>query len=98
MNANSKRAFEKLKEIGAPVLGPEMGWSGHFSISAEKYGRDDGFYKGHIDEDPDGNDWADYYNYGFGEFGVSPHITAVLDKYGLYCEWVNPAILSVFDA
>jgi hypothetical protein len=98
MNANAKKAYEALRAIGAPVLGPEMGWGGYFAISGEAAGADDIFYKGSKEFDPDGTDWAEYYRPDFGLFGVSTHITNLLDEHGLYCEWVNAAVLSVHDA
>jgi hypothetical protein len=98
MNRNARNAWNALKKIGCPVLDPSLGWGGFFALSAEHYGKDDGFYEGHKDYDPDGNDWADYYNSGFGEFGVSTHITEVLGKHGLYCEWINAGVLAVYDS
>ncbi|MCP4127359.1 MAG: hypothetical protein GY753_09885 [Gammaproteobacteria bacterium] len=96
MNANAKKAFNELRKIGAPAL--DSDWGGHFPISAEPYGHDDGFYKGAKDCDPNGMDWANYYNQGYGLFGVSPYITEILDKYGLFAEWVNPGVLAVYDS
>ena len=94
MNANAKRAYEALKKIGAPVLSPDLGWGGHFAISGEYYGRDDGFYEGSKDFDPDGNLWFDYYENYWG----SDHINDILKKHGLFAEWINAGVLGVYDS
>ncbi len=96
MKRNARLAYNALKKIGAPVL--DADWGGHFAISAELYGRDDGFYEGHKDLAPGGY-WADYYGEFTGGYPyVAPEIEKILDKYGLYCEWNNPGVLSVYDA
>jgi hypothetical protein len=84
LNARAKKAFEILKNIGAPVHHLGKGWDGHalFSVSAEE----------NYDEL-----WADYYQHEFGEFGVNMKIVDVLDKHGLYAEWCNPGILDVYE-
>ena len=103
MKQNARKAYNALKRIGAPVLDPDKGWGGHFAISAELYGRDNGYYDGHIDQAPDGMPWADYYeivnydnNFGY-TFGVHPAIIKILEDNGLYCEWYNAAVMSVYD-
>jgi len=85
MKRNIRKAFTELKKIGAPVY--EGGWNGGdtFRISGEENCNEI---------------WADYYN-EFGsseyEFGVSPKITSVLTKNGLYCEWCNAGVLDVYE-
>ena len=86
MKRNFRNAYKTLKSLGAPVY--EGGWDGEdtFRISGE-----DNY-----------NDvcWADYYEEftpSTWEFGVNPIITRVLDKYKLYCEWVNPGVLNVYE-
>ena len=94
MKRNARTAYNALKKIGAPV---REGWGGneHFSISAES-----NFCKEYNNEY-----WAEYYvmtDGGFQEimdgFGVNKKITAILEKHGLYAEWYNPGVLSVYDA
>lgn len=87
MKANFKKAFNELQRMGAPVY--EGGWNGEdtFRISGEdNYDADKNFYL-----------WADYYAMDYGDFGVNPEITKVLDKFGLFAEWVNPGVLSVYN-
>jgi hypothetical protein len=102
MNRNARNAWNALKKIGAPVLDPSLGWGGHFAISGEKYGHDNGFYEGHIDHASDGMDWAEYYSEDYTEawsvFGVHNEINAILDKHGLFAEWYNAGVLGVYDA
>ena len=93
MNANAKKAYEALIKIGAPVLSPDKGWGGYFAISGEAAGADNIFFDGSKEFDPDGNEWADYWGPG-----VSPRITEILAEHGLFCEWINAAILCVHDA
>ena len=98
MKQNARKAFNALKKIGAPVLGPEKGWGGHFAISAERYGRDDGFYEGHKDEAPDGLPWADYYGEFQGGYPVvNQAIMDILHDNDLYVEWINAGVLGVYD-
>lgn len=102
MKRNARNAFNALKKIGAPVLGPELGWGGHFAISGELAGRDNWFYEGSKDEAPNGFYWAEYWSpsaAGPGEeFGVNKAILDILNKYDLYAEWNNPGVLNVYDA
>jgi hypothetical protein len=94
MNRNARNAYNALKKIGAPVLSPDLGWGGHFAISGELYGADDGFYEGAKNLDPDGNYWYDYYESYWG----SPYINDILEKHGLFAEWINAGVLGVYDA
>ena len=102
MNRNARNAWNALKKIGAPVLGPELGWGGHFAISGEGAGRDDWFYEGSKDYASDGMDWAEYYTEDYREewsvFGVHKEIIEVLDKHGLFAEWYNAGVLGVYDS
>lgn len=77
------KAFNELKRIGAPVFtNKDNDRLGNFSISAEENYPEP---------------WAEYYNQGWGLFGVSPRITAVLDKHGLFAEWEDPGKLNVYQ-
>lgn len=78
-------AYRALKVLGVPVFTNEdHDKLGNFSINAE---------------DPAGLKWADYYVPGHNwEFGVNPALTAVLDQFGLMCEWQNPGCLGVYEA
>jgi hypothetical protein len=83
MQRNYKKAFTALKNLGAPVIeGDDYGDDRFFRISAE--------YN-------DSTQWADYYDQGFGLFGVNQIVVDILDKNGLYAEWINPGILGVHE-
>lgn len=78
------KAYNQLKKMGVPVyVRDDM--NGRFQISAE---------------DPESYKWADYYE---GDrrpdwiFGVNPQIDQVLRKFGLFCEWINPGELGVYQ-
>ena len=88
MKNNYRKAFTALKKIGAPVI--EGGYNGEntFRIS----GADN------VDEV-----WADYYEEFTSSsdnflFGVNNRINDILDKHGLYAEWINPGVLSVQES
>jgi len=91
MNKNYKKAYEELKAAGVPVfINPDNSES--FCVDGENYGKDGTLY-------------ADFYSVGFNakemglndHDGVHPKVTAILDKYNLYCEWKNAGSLSVWD-
>ena len=86
MKRNARAAFNALKKIGAPVIDTGGDWGGeYFAVSGEEnYGET----------------WADYYR-EFGDtddFGVSLKVNKILDKYGLFAEWINPGVIGVYDA
>lgn len=93
MNKNAKKAYDELKKIGCPVRSP---WGGneHFSISAES----------NFDPAYGDKHWADYYAMTDGGpsyldcFGINKEIANILEANGLYAEWYNPGVLSVYDA
>jgi len=84
MKRNYRNAYNELLKMQCPVI--EGGDRGEdtFRISAEQNC-----------EDSACTVWADYYNMASGLFGVHKNITTVLDKHGLYAEWINPGVLSV---
>jgi hypothetical protein len=79
------KAFNALKKMGVPVyIRDDM--DGRFQISAE---------------DPDSYKWADYYEGHRNQnwiFGVNPKIDELLKTCGLFCEWINPGELGVYEA
>lgn len=90
MNTKAAKAIKELKAIGAPVYHEGQGYSGNalFAISAEEN---------------DSTIWADYYAMADGDelglgldFGVNKRITKILEKHGLWAEWVNPGVLDVY--
>ena len=38
MKPHAKAAYEELKNMGVPVLDPDLEWGGHFAISGEDEG------------------------------------------------------------
>jgi|TARA_R100001594_G_scaffold19347_2_gene37747 hypothetical protein len=86
MKANARKAFKELKNKGVHVLDPDRGWGGHFAISGELYG--DG------SEGDQPNKKLDYYEDFWGANTIIPDI---LDKHGLYFEWVNGGVAAVYD-
>jgi hypothetical protein len=84
-----EKAFNELKEMGAPVYHLGKGWSGEalFTISGEE----------NYDEI-----WADYYNEyqlsSLDDFGVNEKVLKVLKKYKLFAEWYNAGVLEVYNA
>ena len=82
MKRNYRKAYTALKKMGVPVI--EGGWNGDdkFSISAEMNEHDT---------------WADYYAMDYGVFGVKQSICDVLDKHGLFAEWINPGVVGVCE-
>jgi len=89
MKRNYRQAYNELKKIGAPVF--EGGDSGGdtFRISAEN--------------NSEKNIWADYHaipcfeNGALDDFGVNHKINVILEKNGLFAEWINPAVLAVCE-
>jgi hypothetical protein len=84
MKQNFRKAFNALEKIGAPVFENEDGM----------------FISG---EDNCDEIWADYYDcmhwaHDGWLFGVNGKINKILDKYGLFAEWVNPGLLGVYEA
>lgn len=84
MKANYRKAYNKLKAIGAPVI--KGGWDGEdtFRLSGES--------------NTDERTWADYWNqYSIGHFGVDLEVTKILKENDLYAEWVNPGVVGVYE-
>lgn len=76
-------AFNALKVMGVPVyVHPDDG-APRFSIDAE---------------DADAAEWVSYYH-GSPDwiFGTHPAVQSLLNRFGLFAEWVNPGRLSVYD-
>ena len=84
MKRNHRKAFTALKKIGCPLY--EGGYNDDknesFRISAE-----------HNETEQ----WAEYYDFGYGEFGVKQEVCDILRSHGLYPEWINPGVLAVCD-
>jgi hypothetical protein len=84
MKSHAKKAYDKLDALKVSLLPAESGE--HFKIWAEDY--------------REGCDMIiDYYceNDAIAEFGVDNRIVAILGQHGLFCEWINPGALAVYD-
>jgi len=84
MKRQYRHAYNALKKLGVPVYERED-LNGRFNISAEH---------------PNSYEWCDYYDGIYRndwDFGVNPVITKVLDKYGLFAEWINAGELGVYE-
>lgn len=83
MKRNLRNAYNAMKKIGAPVY--DHGEDDTFVISAEENYEDL---------------WADYYE-GYRIFNnqhmVNDKLAAILDKYGLWCEWYDCGSLRVYQ-
>ena len=76
------KAFNELKKMGVPVYERDD-MDGRFQISAE---------------DPESYKWVNYYESPASWiFGVNPKVDAVLRKFGLFAEWINPGELGVYQ-
>jgi len=77
------KAYIALKKMGVPVY-TRHDMDGRFQISAEE---------------PESYKWADYYEtyHPDWNFGVNPKIDEILNKHGLFAEWINPGELGVYE-
>ena len=79
-----RNAFARLKTMGVPVY-QHPDDNGNFSIDAEA---------------PDAEKWVDYYGNPVREdlvFGVHLDLERELQARSLFCEWVNPGRLAVYE-
>lgn len=82
MKAPYKKAFQALQALHVPMYLRDDTKAG-FVISAE---------------DPTSYQWADYYSRRDDwNFGVNPRLDAELRRFGLFCEWMNPGELHVYQ-
>jgi len=84
MKNNYRKAFNELKKLGVFVyIHPDD--EERFDISAEE---------------PNSDEWVNYYSDirpSNWDFGINPIIDEILTKHNLYCEWVNPAHVRIYD-
>jgi hypothetical protein len=79
-----RNAFNALTKQGLGSMLYQRSDMENFAISAEE---------------PISYKFCDYYAYmrEDWEFGVSPTITEILNKYGLHAEWINAGELGVYE-
>ena len=85
MKRNYRTAYDQLKKIGAPVILGGYNDEDTFRISGESN------YPITL---------ADCYGGGqpdLDDFGVNNKINAILEKQGLYAEWINGGVLGVAE-
>lgn len=84
MKSNFKSAYAELAALGVPVFQrPDHIGRGIFGISAEE---------------TTSQDWLDYYCAPPSwDFGVSPVLSEVLSKHGLFAEWETPGSVNVYS-
>lgn len=87
--ANAVACWNELLEAGCPVLSPDLGWGGLFSISGEA-SQEEWLVNADLSIDLGFEKNAGY------DLGVSPKLQKILDKHGLYGEWYNCAVLNVY--
>jgi len=92
LTGNFKKAFDELKAIGAPVVNPEGTGYDQYTHDSCQFIMD-----GEAGEEMFLNyfpaSYATWYN---GTYSDEVH--AILEKYGLYGEWANPAVLTICEA
>ena len=89
ITGNFLKAFNELKALGAPVIDPEG--SGYDQYTHENC-------QFIMDGEQNAIEFLDYYpaSYSKWDHGTySNEVSAILDKYGLYGEWANPAVLCI---
>lgn len=88
MQANARKVFKKLEKIGLTVM--EQNWSrnAHFEIAVE----DDSAFQAQLNNKK--IYWADYYELYWG----TDELNLLLAENELFFEWINPAVIGVYDA
>jgi hypothetical protein len=94
MKRNAKNAYNVLKKAGLHLMHDNFTQGSHFEVSME----DTTHLNSWLDNNGKGKlYWADYW----GEIIESDGTVALnnlLDRNGLYFEWVNTAVIAVYDA
>lgn len=99
MKRTARNAFEALKKINAPVINHgdlDNQWGAHFILSAELRCHSDQLF-------------ADYYHQEINEHysddgqiinacGIRQDVIDILNKNGLYAEWIDPGTVGIYDA
>jgi hypothetical protein len=92
LTGNFKKAFDELLALGAPVVNPE-------GTGYDQYTHDCCQFV--IDGEAGETNFLDYYpaSYSIWYNGTyCDEIHEILQKYGLYGEWANPAVLTICEA
>jgi|TARA_Y100000310_G_C20698487_1_gene827449 hypothetical protein len=94
---HARRAFTALVAIDAPVYnhGPDNGTE-HFILGAELRDGDDKYFADYYQNEL--REYIDESGRIHNAFGIHDAVHAILDKYGLYAEWINPGQMGIYDA
>jgi hypothetical protein len=85
MNKNAKLAYDVLKKAGMVVMTDNWSQTAHFEISVE--------------EMPDALPNAPFYWADMdGLYDGSIALNNLMDKHGLFWEWINGCVIGVYDA
>lgn len=94
MKRNASNAYKVLKNAGLYLMKDNWTEGAHFEISLE----DCTHLNAWLDAEGKGDlYWADYWDEIIESSGTSA-LNKLLDRNGLYFEWVNPAVIAVYDA
>jgi hypothetical protein len=94
MKRNARNAYNVLKNAGLYLMHDNFTQGSHFEISME----DTTHLNAWLDNKGKGKlYWADYWNEVIESDGTAA-LNGLLDKNGLYFEWVNTAVIAVYDA
>lgn len=97
MKSNARKAFTALKNLGVTVI--ESDDYGHFVISGEDGKGFADYYQEYTREHyhPDDTDLPHAARRIENAFGIRTDVNKILDKHGLYAEWIDPGTLGVYD-
>ena len=88
MERNARKAYTVLKKEGLTLMINNWSANAHFEISVEEM--PDCF--SNLPDDASVY-WADYYDWYDG----SDDLNNLLEKHGLYFEWINAAVIGIYD-
>lgn len=96
-------AADELLALGAPVYLHLAGENGaHFIVGGELRGNDDvlwcDYYQEYNVERWSTDDKNDPTRRILDQDGIKTEMTDILDRHGLFCEWINPGQVGVYDA
>jgi len=81
MNPKYQAAYDRLLEMGCPVIEGGDDGENTFRISGE------------CNSD---KIWASYESYDFGEYGIAQEVCDILSEYSLVTDWINPGVVGVY--
>jgi len=91
LTSNFLKAFNELKAIGAPVINPE-------GTGYDQYTHENCQFV--MDAEAGKDEFLNYYPMSYRTWyngTYSDEVHEILEKYGLYGEWANPAVLTICE-